>query len=1081
MNPPTARQWRPISLALLAGLLSQSSFTSPCCMDAESACDAAWSAQAALLEAEAPAANEGFSTQRIATPVGREVMVLAIEKGVDVTLVVEADGKSHRADSPLTGNGVQRVLFTPQSAGWTLDLVRKPDEPGLGAVALRVVAFEPDRAQHACAGVHRRLAAADAAYAAGSHQASLDGYRNALLRLGPRPASALQGMLMLSIASIHYWGPGDWASAQSWAQRAAQGFERLGDEQGVALAQAMRGAALIEVDPAVVPGSLELASRLLREAAQVHGRRGERREQADALNNYAISLYLAGEYAAASEAYAAAGELFQALDAHARQWQVVDNMALIDYELGNLDRARQTYARLLAWPELVERPRLHANVLTNSALVDLEAGEAGKALSSYQAALEVARSVPGDFYEALSLQGIGGAYEALGDSAMALTFYRRALALRTREAGARYRAETLWSIADVERRNGNANEALKLDLEALELAGTDLGVARMRLKVAADHAAMGQSSQAHAQLASILRQRVPGDDFIRARALLLRGKLRGGAGQWDAAKSDVAAALHAFEQFESAAEQFNARITMAGLLRAQGAAAVALQEVDAAIDLAERMRLQSANPGLRASVLETLRPAFDLKIGLLADLYQAATAPQARQQRALEALQVAERARSRALQDYERMEFTGPAAAKQARRRALYAQLQQYQSRFAASSATLAADDKVLASIRDNEADVRRQIDQIEEELAVGGAPATQTVALDLRRGQLPAQLGLVEYWLGADQAYAWVATRDALQMMRLGPTAVIEEAALRAQRSLQQAASTRAEQRLEQLRALGELIWEPLRDRLASQRTVVFVPDMALHYIPFAALPGGAGGKFLVEEHDVATAPSLRLLLAGRHTADTAGGRLLLVADPDYGQEKPRLAGSAREADAIAALVPPGRADRMQGRQATRESFLAAPLDRYRYIHVASHALADARLPQLSSLQLASVDTRGRPVEGQVLAADLMGIRLNADLVVLSACDTALGRVVSGEGVVGLRYVLLARGARAVASSLWRVGDRHTQELMSSFYASLLRQQQPAPAAMGSAMREAISRHGTDPATWAAFDLAVRDLDLVL
>jgi CHAT domain-containing protein len=326
------------------------------------------------------------------------------------------------------------------------------------------------------------------------------------------------------------------------------------------------------------------------------------------------------------------------------------------------------------------------------------------------------------------------------------------------------------------------------------------------------------------------------------------------------------------------------------------------------------------------------------------------------------------------------------------------------------------------------------------------------------------------------------VLTRDTLEMVQLGASASIADAALAAQRSLQDIVSTPPAERIARMRALSKLIWAPLRQHLSQPQTLVFVPDMALHYIPFAALlDGAAPDRFLIENRNVATTPSLRMLLAAASGSKSPTDRLLLIADPDYGPDVPRLKGTAREAEAIVALAASGRADRLQGRQATRERFLSARLDSYRYIHVASHALADARLPQLSSLQLASVDEQGNKVDGQVLAADLLNIRLNADLVVLSACETALGRVVSGEGVVGLRYVFLARGAHSVASSLWKVGDRYAQELMTGLYSSLYAQKQPPPAALASAMRAAIRLHGADPAAWAGFELSIRDLDRVL
>src|SRR5262249_44894276 len=147
-------------------------------------------------------------------------------------------------------------------------------------------------------------------------------------------------------------------------------------------------------------------------------------------------------------------------------------------------------------------------------------------------------------------------------------------------------------------------------------------------------------------------------------------------------------------------------------------------------------------------------------------------------------------------------------------------------------------------------------------------------------------------------------------------------------------------------------------------------------------------------------------------------------------GVHLPRLPGAAKEAAAIAALMPPDSIDRLDGFEANRERFLASRLNEYRLIHIASHATMDSEIPQASALILSTLNASGQPMDGRVLGADIMGLRLHADTVVLSACDTALGKNVAGEGLIGLQYAVLARGARSVISSLWPAIDQVTAEL---------------------------------------------------
>jgi CHAT domain-containing protein len=167
-----------------------------------------------------------------------------------------------------------------------------------------------------------------------------------------------------------------------------------------------------------------------------------------------------------------------------------------------------------------------------------------------------------------------------------------------------------------------------------------------------------------------------------------------------------------------------------------------------------------------------------------------------------------------------------------------------------------------------------------------------------------------------------------------------------------------------------------------------------------------------------------------------------------------------------------------MEGFAASRERFLATDLSQYRIIHIASHAFTDSEIPQLSAVILSTFDPGGRSIDGRVMASDLLQRRLRADVVVLSGCETALGKDVLGEGLIGLRYVALARGARSVISSLWQVSDASTAELMRRLYVSLFHDEDTVAVALGDAMRSMIAEGHTDPAQWAGFDLTISDFN---
>jgi CHAT domain-containing protein len=193
---------------------------------------------------------------------------------------------------------------------------------------------------------------------------------------------------------------------------------------------------------------------------------------------------------------------------------------------------------------------------------------------------------------------------------------------------------------------------------------------------------------------------------------------------------------------------------------------------------------------------------------------------------------------------------------------------------------------------------------------------------------------------------------------------------------------------------------------------------------------------------------------------------------------ELERLPATAEEAAAIARAAPPTALDRLEGFAATRDAVLGRSLERYRYIHFAVHATTDAGIPQLSSLIFSTYDSNGRSIENRVWAGDLMTKRFNAATVVLSGCETALGTDIGGEGLLGLRYVVLARGAQSVVASLWSVPDRTTEALMQAFYRGLLQEHRRPESALALAMRQSLREGPRDPALWAGFTATIASVD---
>lgn len=283
--------------------------------------------------------------------------------------------------------------------------------------------------------------------------------------------------------------------------------------------------------------------------------------------------------------------------------------------------------------------------------------------------------------------------------------------------------------------------------------------------------------------------------------------------------------------------------------------------------------------------------------------------------------------------------------------------------------------------------------------------------------------------------------------------------------------------------RALGAALLDSVLPTLpASVTRLVVVPDGPLHRVPWDALRL-PDGRFAVERFAIGVSPSATVLarLSRAHPPRSGQTRLLAFGDPAFPETKasdeeqvyrsafaatgglPRLPESAREARLVARYADDATV-RLRS-EASAEYLEHAALTGYDVLHFATHALVDDRAATRNALALAP---GGADPDGFVAAADLAALRLDAGLVVLSACRSAGGVVVDGEGVQGLTAPLLAAGARSVVATTWRISDRGTVPFIEAFYSGMARGL-PVAEALRAAKLDALHR-GAPPRDWAAF-----------
>lgn len=209
-------------------------------------------------------------------------------------------------------------------------------------------------------------------------------------------------------------------------------------------------------------------------------------------------------------------------------------------------------------------------------------------------------------------------------------------------------------------------------------------------------------------------------------------------------------------------------------------------------------------------------------------------------------------------------------------------------------------------------------------------------------------------------------------------------------------------------------------------------------------------------------SAPKLAALERALRDFDLAGGEGRLE----------RLRYTLDEAEAIMSVAPAGSAMKAVAFSASRANATSPEIGGYRVVHFATHALLDDKRPELSGLVMSLVDERGRPQDGFLRLGDIYNLRMPVDLVVLSACRTGIGKEVRGEGLVGLHQGFMYAGASRVVSSLWKVDDEATAELMKRFYRHMLKEGRPAAAALRMAKSELRQARAEwrAPYFWAGF-----------
>jgi CHAT domain-containing protein/Tfp pilus assembly protein PilF len=815
--------------------------------------------------------------------------------------------------------------------------------------------------------------------------------------------------------------------------------------------------------------------------------------QAEALEARGEALESAGDHAKSAECFGRARDLFAAAKDDGGQAQSLLMLAAAFFSDGKQTEGLEAAGQALRlWSAREDRYGI-ARVRSVLGIFAITRGEFETAQCNYKIAEPILRDIGNKDDQASVLNGLGYASRETGDWRRSLEYYRNARAIFASVQDLLGEHEAINGMGKALLGAKNFGQLLPLYTAEIRLARQADDPALVASSLG-DLATVYEAEKSYAKAETLYRRALEtyhaanhlygeGDILIRL------GRLQANRGKYQEAIELLDRANSLKKKTEQIEELAKVRYELARVYLNLNRLEDARSAIESTIEIIESQRLTISHFDSRASYFASVHRYYALYIQLLMLLHQRDPGAGF----AAKAFDASERSKMRSLLD-----LLTTAAQNAPCEELMQTQLQ----------------GGHLGQV------------QVTDTRETGGHPAP---TLSLK--QVQAELKdndtlLLEYALGDDKSFLWAVDRDGMTSYELPESDRIRRVVERLRETLvppllsdgerasdYQARAHKVERAYEvNAWQLSRLLFDSVN--LADAKRVLIVPDGSLQYVPFAALPllsPGQARDLLIDRYEVDILPSasvlgtLRKAAAGR-APPTA--MIAVFADPVFDQDDPRvlthgvhekgarerprplsrgvdgndasryvsrLPASREEANSIASIF------HSQDKQTTligmdfdanRDYVLKEGLTRFRLIHFATHGVVDPWRPEMSGLILSLVDRTGRKQDGYLRLGDIYKLKLTADLVVLSSCDSALGKDLESEGIIGLPRAFLYAGAKSVIASMWKVNDDATARLMSALYTGIHRGESPGSALRGAQLEMVHDERWSKPYYWAAFEL---------
>jgi CHAT domain-containing protein/Tfp pilus assembly protein PilF len=849
-----------------------------------------------------------------------------------------------------------------------------------------------------------------------------------------------------------YWEKADYPAAIGHLEEAIKIASAVGDKELEGAARNNLG--LVFDERGDYKHSLEQYQHALDLHRQSHFERGE----GDTLGNIGGVYLLLGKFRDALPYYQQALQISERLGLKPASSQDLGNIGICLAGSGNIDGALASFDRALTIAREAGLPKEEADWHKGKATTLVDVGRYDSALNEYATAENVYEhaGLQRELVEALN--DTGRLYELLGDGITAEGRFERALQLAKKIGNGSGERASHLALGDLERRRKKHDSAevhFEQALASARAVGDEGAIVSALLQRSTNEIQRNRLDVAlqSASEASLVAEG-SGNRPAMAQARFALGEARRSRSELQVALDEYSAAETLQKELRDPELGWRIQYGRGKSLEALTRGEDAIAAYKEAVRIIEETRADITEERYRAGYMEDRYQAYVALVEIFLKLHK----PD-------EAFFYSEKLRARAYLDQlgGRIRFEDDAEARQ--RMDLEERIRSLRSRLRKEFArpenerSGPALDAYSTELEQAEKDYQGLLDNSRTNRADGRAKTIPTTA-DIRH-LLPSDSALIEYVIGKEAISTLVVTRSFIVGM---PILIPSESLSSRVELLRDLITERKPEWVQPAQGLSRLLLDPLQKAgyLEGVHQLLIIPDGILNYVPFAALPINKD-RFLSDQFVVTYLPSAVALM--KPDEGQGNGRSLLAMAPSNAH----LPNAAVEVRRIGRMFSPG--SRVVAGKAATETLFKHVAENYDYLHLATHSNLNRNAPVLSALEF-EPDSEN---DGRLELHEIVGMKLHARLVTLSACETALGggyfsEIPAGDEFVGMTQAFLSAGGRNVLASLWAVNDESTKALMSRFYLHL--SQSGGTRALAQAQQEV--RRGDPrfrhPYYWAGF-----------